>query len=884
LFLNNKNNFLLELLMVLKKGAVRPASCRSFCLNKLIFALSLYILFSLSLIPSALGQNDTPRNSVSDSIKKSKPVDEWKEVFNLRKKFYTNQYGSQYVIGLFDGRFVGPNNKFDYGIRTYTTAYDYLIFGNTLLSTLVNLGYTAAEINFLPAKKVKNHHSYDLGCIWHYNITEEKFMVDSAFNQNIGKNVAVEKPFMSTIPRLGIDSGRVTADLAGFYIKKKMGKKTVYDTLVFPQIEGSGSWKDANNFDLVYEWMETFFLMYCDSINIAARQFSNETPPEIQQCILQRFNTKKYLAENNLTVNDIPYRLIDNYKNEVYDLLHQPNEKILRFGKYELFRYFNDIYWRDLNETVVLKGKGRNLNGELESYSYAWVPGDKKNPIWHCAFQYDKDSEVSTKTGLLNFVMLPYGTKGRNMPTIIPHDFPPFSQFEGVIIWKEGCEKLGYSNSDDIRLNTLNGRMINQGFYCYPYEPGIMPLNDDGTVDGIYKIYVWKDDKIYWAYIYCGKHAGVRGGKPGKSFVGQVESFKKNYDFSDYWYFYKDMNYQKDVLSKMEDIINKLHSLEKKETGIAGKTFLRIDIPIVIPDSKNPKKSKTYNYYILLNPDNTGMLYPQEINFAWKIETRDDYKNNMLVKVKSVIIIFGGEEVALDEMDEFIKTSNFNSSEVKRANKEFVIYLDNQEKTVVTENFNEIYNNNIYNLANSDETNKLIEVLKEDLAAVRYEIPKAERTLTGWQDANHEKMDDLKKTMTELEANKKTKKENYIKTKEEYEKLKQAEDKRIFQYNKLLARETMLLELLQKCNERLGINLDNDLAHIQSRISFLSSESKKYEAQLKQLKADGKNATDHYHQIQTSIDNKKQELLEAEEKKAAIERLIQNHKKMQSLE
>lgn len=256
----------------------------------------------------------------------------------------------------------------------------------------------------------------------------------------------------------------------------------------------------------------------------------------------------------------------------------------------------------------------------------------------------------------------------------------------------------------------------------------------------------------------------------------------------------------------------------------------------------------------------------------------------MLVKVKSVIIIFGGEEVALDEMDEFIKTSNFNSSEVKRANKEFVIYLDNQEKTVVTENFNEIYNNNIYNLANSDETNKLIEVLKEDLAAVRYEIPKAERTLTGWQDANHEKMDDLKKTMTELEANKKTKKENYIKTKEEYEKLKQAEDKRIFQYNKLLARETMLLELLQKCNERLGINLDNDLAHIQSRISFLSSESKKYEAQLKQLKADGKNATDHYHQIQTSIDNKKQELLEAEEKKAAIERLIQNHKKMQSLE
>jgi len=889
LYLLKKYNFLLNLFSVQKEGVVFTCSLKSYCVRatliKLISAFCFIIIISYIFPTTVCGQKNKGDNNIAaDSVKKAEPIEEWKEIFSLRKKFHTNQYGSKYIIGLFDGRFIGPNNKDNYGVRTFTTAYDYLIFGNSLLSMLANLGYTADKINFLPGNKVENHHPYMLGCISHYAISQDKYMVDSAYNQNVGKNVAIEKPFQSTIPHLRIDSGQVKADLAGFYIKNKSGKKTIYDTLIFPQIEGTGSWKDANNFDMTYEWFETFFLQYCDSIEIAKRQFSVETPAEVQQCILQRFNTEKYLKENNITVEHIPYRLIDNYKNEVYDMLHQPNEKVLRMGKYELFRYFNDIYWRDVNETVVIKGKGRNLNGELEAFAYSWTPGDRKNPVWHCAFQYDKDSEINSKTGLLNFVMMPYGTKGRNMPTIIPNDFPPFSQFEGVIIWKEGCEKQTYSNSDDIRLNTLNGRMINQGFYCYAYEPGILPLNDDGTVDGIYKIYVWKDDKIYWAYIFCGKHAGIRGGKPGKSFVGQVESFKKNYSFADYWYFYKDLNFGKEVTNNMEGIINKLHSLEKKETGIAGKTLLRINIPITIANSKNPKKSKTDNYYILLNPDNTGTLYPEEINFAWRIDAYDDYKNNMMVKKKSVILNIGGQDVVLEELEDYITSTNFTPSEVKRANKEFAIYLENKSNKEPVENLNEIYNNNIYNLGNSDETGKLIEIIKEDLSAVRYEIPKAERTLINWQNANADRMDELKNTLKQLEENKKTKKETYIKTKEEYDNLKLAEDKKTFQYNKLVAREGVLTELLQRCNERLGINLDNDLAEVQSRINFLTAECKKYEAQLKQLKVEGKNATEYYEQVQTSINNKKQELSEAEDKKVIIERLIQNHKKMQSVE
>jgi len=876
--------------LIYKKGrsSIYPdTKCRGRPLSVRTIALYCLLFFVLTTLPANLaGQNDNgdQKNPVQAGEKKEPPIDEWKEIFKLRNKFMSGKYGSHYVMGIFDGRFIGPNNEDNYGIRSFTTAFDYLIFGNSMLSMLVNLGYTADKTDFLSSKQLSNHHPYSLGCIWHYSITEDKFRVDSTYNKNIGKNVAVDKPYYSTIPRLGIDSGKVSCDLAGFYIKKKSGKKTVYDTLIFPQIEGTGSWKDANNFDLVYEWLETFFLRYCDSLDITKRQFSKKTPPEVQQCILQRYNTKKYLEQNKLSEDQIPYKLIDNYKNYVYDFIHQPNEKVLRMGQYELFRYFNDIYWRDLNATTVVQGNGKNQSGEDESYSIVWKPGDKKNPVWHCAFQYDKDQEKNPKSGLIDYLMIPYGTMGRNMPTIIPNDLRPFSQFEGVVMWKEGCEKQGYSNKDDIRLNTLNGRMINQGFYCYPYEAGIMPLNDDGTVDGIYKIYVWKDDKVYWAYIYCGKHAGIRGGKPGKSFVGQVESFRKNYNFSDYWYFYKELNFGKDISENMNDLIGKLHSLETKERGIAGKTKLKINIPITTPNNKSPKKTITDDYYILLDNENTGILYPDKINFAWKIEVYDDYQNNMLVKKRSVIINIGGEDVPLENFDEYLRTTEFTASEVKRANKEYSIYIENLKNKDTKENLNEIYNNSIYNLANSDETSKLIDVVKEDLLAVRYEIPKAERTLINWQDANADKMNELKKMLDELEQNKKTKKDIYKKTKEEYDNLRLMEEKKAYHIHKLEAREEALVDLLQRCNERLGINLDNDLANIQSRISFLTSERNKYEQQLKQLKADGKNTSEYSGQLQASIDNKKQELAEAEEKKAVIQRLIQNHKNMQSVE
>ena len=840
-----------------------------------------FIWSGLLLFSSSYSYAQTETSKDKKTTKKENP-DEWKEIFKLRDNFNKNIHGSRYVLGVFDGKFIGPNNTDNYGIRSFTTAYDYLILGNNFLSVLTNLGYTSEEIEFLSSKDFENHHPYKLGCIWHYSITQVKETIDSTYNMTIGKNVAVDKPFKSSIPKLSIDSSFVEADLSGFRKKTGSGKFSHFDTLEFPQIEGTGSWKDANNFDLAYEWLETFFLKTADSIDISKRSFSQKTPEDIKLCITERFNTKKYLEQNNLQENEIKSKIFDSYKNEIFDLLHQPNEKIFRFKNYEIFRFFNDVYWRDLDATETIHIISKNDNGEKEISAVTWKPGDKKNPIWHCAFQYDKDLECDSKTKLINFILLPYGTKGRTMPTVIPKNMAAFSQFEGVIKYISGCEKQSYSNKDDIWLNTINGRMINKGFYCYPYEVGILPLNDDGTVDGIYKIYVWKDSRIYWAYIYCGKHAAVQGGKPGKSFVDQVDNFRKNYNFSDYWYFKKELNYKKDIVNQSAQFIDKLEKLSKKVVGIDGKTLPKIKIIINDTNENNPKKIKTEIYYLLFNQDLSGIITPGDIKFLWRVEEYEDYYENKLVKRKTVILSIAGQNIALADMENYLKNLTMSPGEIRKSNEDFASKWKNSHIKEIDENYNATYNNRVYNLANSDETEKLIEVLKEELAAIRYEIPKAEASLETWQDENTGKMSSLKSKLNELETNKKTKTEIYKTTLEDYDKLKHDEDVRIFHLDKLTAKENQTLDFLMVCDERLGINLENDLNNINSRIGFLESEKQKYEQQKINLVKENKTDSDDYKKISESIKNKLEELNESLEKKKNILEAIEKHKMLES--
>jgi chromosome segregation ATPase len=188
----------------------------------------------------------------------------------------------------------------------------------------------------------------------------------------------------------------------------------------------------------------------------------------------------------------------------------------------------------------------------------------------------------------------------------------------------------------------------------------------------------------------------------------------------------------------------------------------------------------------------------------------------------------------------------------------------------------------VYNLANSDETEKLIAVLKEELAAIRYEVPKAEASLETWQDENSGTLSSLKSKLTELENSKKTKSELYKTTMEEFSKLQHAEDARIFQMNKLTAKENQTIEFLMVCDERLGINLENDLDNINSRISFLESERQKYEQQKINLVKENKTDTDDYLKITESVKNKVEELNEALEKKKKIIDAIEKHKMLES--
>jgi hypothetical protein len=159
----------------------------------------------------------------------------------------------------------------------------------------------------------------------------------------LGKQVPVEKRYLAKTSHLKIDSTWVDVDLAGISSKKNKEK-----TLLLPQIEGSGHWKDANNYDMAYEWMEYIFNQYKDAFDITRHQFSKYTPEEIQQCILQRFDAKKYMQQHNVEERDLSFDIKNSYGTDILDLVSYPNGTIVRFGQYEMFRFFTDVYRRKI--------------------------------------------------------------------------------------------------------------------------------------------------------------------------------------------------------------------------------------------------------------------------------------------------------------------------------------------------------------------------------------------------------------------------------------------------------------------------------------------------------------------------------------------------------
>lgn len=762
----------------------------------------------------------------------------------LRSKFAGGEYGSQYLMGLFDGRFVGPNNQADFGLRSFTTAYDYLIIGNNFLSMLINLGYTADRIKFLETGKVPNTKSYELGCIQFYSIAEEKRLVDSVFSTKLGQKVPVDKPYYTKNSRLRIDSAKVQVTLGGVMTREKTGKNWHYDTLAIRPIHGTGSWKDANNFDLVYEWMEVLFKENQDSFRIERRPFSIRTPEYVRQCILQRFDTKTYLDKTNLSERQLSIQLKDPSGFEVFDMLHYTNGALLRSGKYELFRYFGDVYYREVPEVA-----------------------NQKNPVYYCAYQYDKDPERNNK-GMLCFIRLSYGAGRYIMPTLIPKDLPAFNQFEGVVIYADGTERLNHSNEDDIWINTINGRMVDRNLREYPSEQGILPLNDDGTVDRIYKIYSWKDHKLYWAYIYCGKHAGVRGGKPGKSFVDQVDNFREQYDSRDYWHFISDVDFDNDVQKRMPAFVQEVENYAKKIDGVSGKTIPNISFKI---EKTGEKKDQTVTIgkNLKFNTDYTATLEPDGLIIPWEIVTTVD---DRLVKTKHIKLNFLNKDIFLEDLETWLTNNDLSGGAISKYNREYRKAQRNRlaalDTVVVQTAF---YDRQVYDLNNTSDVHTLLEKINNDIAGIEYQIPE-QNSAVEWQ--RTKKVEVLERKLRLMEQEGKTLTDDYKNTQAEYaaelEKLHKMESK----LGSMEIRQVDLQNLKTKYQHSYQINLQRNLSEIRQKKNFINEQIVRLEKNKKALEDDGKADQNEYEMILQSLKNKDSELQEVIEKENALLELI----------
>jgi hypothetical protein len=796
-------------------------------MRKFLLRLSLLLVLA-SAFPAAQAQ---------DSIAK---IDEWKEIMKLRAKFMQGQNGSNYLMGLFDGRFVGPNKESDFGLRSYTTAYDYLCFGNLFLSMLINLGYNADNVRFLPTDKVPHMHSYTLGCIQFYAISEEKRWVDSVFSTKLGRMVPADNPFYAKNSHLRIDSGQVVVDLAGVYRKQKIGKEFKYDSLLLKPIEGTGSWKDANNFDLVYEWMEVLYEANIDSFNIKKRPFSRRTPEQIKHIILERFDTKKYLGETGLSERDLDTRLKDVSGGDVFNFRDFPNCKIIRVGNWELFRYFFDIYYRDNSG-----------------------PAGKMNPIWYNAYQYDKDVECNPK-GYMNFILLSYGAGRYQMPTIIPKDLPRFTQFEGVVIYSSGTERQSHSNKDDIWINTINGRMVDKNFYEYPAEQGILPLNDDGTVDRIYKIYSWKDGKLYWAYIYCGKHAGVRGGKPGKSFVDQVDNFREQYNARDYWRFDANLDFERDVLPDMPVFVKNVKTFSEHSGGLAGKTTPRIRFEWTEAGKKKDEKIKITKF-LVFNTDYTARLDPEGLIIPFKIVQTTDAR---LVKTNHIILNVLDDDVPLEDFKKYLMSHPISASEVQRFNKrwqrEKELSPDDQDSIPLTTAY---YNSQVFDLNNPNDVRVLLDKITMDIQGLEYQIPEAQSAV-DWQKANRVDVQEAKLRTFEEEG--KTGTEDYRKAVAEYDAQQEKLDALTKKLNNLKIKKEDLEQKKNTYNACYIKSLEQNLASVRTRKQFINDQIKDLQKQKSTLESEGKQDSPDYQQIIQSLRNKDSELKEATEKENEV--------------
>ena len=627
---------------------------------------------------------------------KNKLNEERTEIEKLRDKLYKWKYGSDHRMWLFDGSFIGPNHKLQHGVRSFSTSWDYLSVGQHLAAFFVNLGYTADDVKLLKAGEVPWTHPYPLWCVWKYTIKDEVQRSDSVYSTKLQRWVVGDgKTHRASKAKLQIDSADVECAFAGLQKKQKVNGHWEKDSLIFPQVEWTGSWKDANNFDLVYEQASQIISKYIDQYDISKRQFSEKTPSTVKTDIIALFGrTKDGKASANAK---------------------KPSGTVFKSGWYEYIWYFGGVYRREIGavDTTLL----RDPEGK-EDIMWKF----RGNPVWHDAFQNDNSPDVDTD-GLEKYVVLGYGIHDYTIPTKIFHNFPTFTKMSGAVIYYPGCEWKPYSVENSPWVNYLNGRLISPFFYERIHEVSITPYNDDGVTDRSYKVYVRSNNKdrsawVYWAYVFCGYHSWLtsnnenrwRWWRDGKAFATDVDDFRKQYPSYDYRYYLMMVDAQTGFRKDPIWFINAVDQYARNLPGIPGKTMpvltFSVPVPWVIKHGKQVMEQKqlffTRDSVAILQPD--GLIIPRKIQKEVAVEDP--------TSVDLVLTVLW-KEVGIQALERYMKSNRISAGDVRRSNKE---YKNEQEQKILDAQWEEketsvvIFRGKEYDLENANE---LLSVSKE---------------------------------------------------------------------------------------------------------------------------------------------------------------------------
>lgn len=805
-------------------------------------------------------RNQEPRK---DSLEKKEIVNERSEINKLKKSFKDGHYGSDHIIWMLWGKFVGEHGRTVVNNRSLTSAYDYLILDNTMMALLVNLWFTDENIKFVTTKKLPHRQPYKLWYTTYKENKEKKPAIDSAYSHVYNKNIAIKKNIKTDYTRFIPDSSKyvdVNLGWVKYKYPKKKGEPRSYNFVEMPQIEKPADGTDANNFDLAYETMEYFFDQNKIWYDISKRQFSSTFPAALKEYIIANFDKGKVLREKKAKGEGtaIVHRdtvLLDNsiYNNSEYllDIVNQPNNKVFTFKNYKFFRYFTDIYRRDAR------------------YDEQWV-----NPIWYNAFQNDNDGEKH-KDGMIYFIVLPYGTKTYTMPTLVPKNAPPYTKQDWFISSNEILDRR-----ESMTITNLNGRIINQNREEIYADKWLFTLPGQWTVERLYGVYSTSDNRFSWMFLYSGVQSGIRWWSLGKLLADKAVELKNQLVNHDNWKYaeYRPFSF---FVQHKDNYIQEIEACTKGDDHIKRKTIPSLLIPAKITNPNNPKKSKNMIKKLEFRDDKTAMLYPDSLIIPYKIVSEYDKWGLSQKRVTNVWLNFLWTKILLDSLPSVLSGNNISPERIKSNNEECEEKNRQEAKSisapivVKTEKkaeINELYNNHIYNLSDINENDMLLEEITNNINDVDYKTKETEKNIIIQKDKKIKKIFDA---MKEMEAENKTETRWYTNLKKDYEEANAQLEEMERQFIEAKNERARLYKLQQKYYMTAIEALQYVADWYSNTIAYLEKQIKDDTEEMKKLTND-----ERLYQFKVNlIENNTKKILDEKKKRDEILIRIENLKK-----